>query len=90
MDNVIIGKSVVITGELTAKEDLTIEGLVDGKIELGQNVLTIGQNAPPPRPRRWPRQSSSWARLWVTSRPLRPSVSARQPPSKVTSSHPRS
>lgn len=48
MDNVIIGKSVVITGELTAKEDLTIDGLVDGKIELGQNVLTIGQNAPPP------------------------------------------
>ena len=47
MDNVIIGQSVVITGELTAKEDLTIDGLVDGKIELGQNVLTIGQNAPP-------------------------------------------
>ena len=44
MGNVIIGKSVVITGELTAKEDLTIEGLVDGKVELGQNVLTIGQN----------------------------------------------
>ena len=44
MDNVIIGKSVVITGELTAKEDLTIEGLVDGKVKLGQNVLTIGQN----------------------------------------------
>lgn len=44
MDNVIIGKSVVITGELTAKEDLTIEGLVEGKVELGQNVLTVGQN----------------------------------------------
>ena len=43
MDN-IIGQSVVITGELTAKEDLTIEGRVDGKVELDNNVLTIGQN----------------------------------------------
>src|SRR5688572_32818592 len=39
-----IGKSVVIKGELTASEDLTIEGQVDGKIELRQNVLTIGPN----------------------------------------------
>ena len=44
MDNIIIGQSVVITGELTAKEDLTIEGLVDGKVGLDHNVLTIGQN----------------------------------------------
>ena len=39
-----IGKSVVIKGELTGSEDLTIEGQVDGKIELRQNVLTIGPN----------------------------------------------
>src|SRR5687767_4836975 len=39
-----IGKSVVIKGELTGSEDLTIEGHVDGKIELRQNVLTIGPN----------------------------------------------
>ena len=39
-----IGKSVIIKGELTASEDLTIEGQVDGKIELRQNVLTIGPN----------------------------------------------
>lgn len=39
-----IGKSVVIKGELSASEDLTIEGQVDGKIELKQNVLTIGTN----------------------------------------------
>ena len=44
MDNVIIGQSVVMTGELTAKKDLTIEGRVDGKVELENNVLTIGQN----------------------------------------------
>ena len=40
-----IGKSVVIKGELTGSEDLTIEGHVEGKIELRQNVLTIGANA---------------------------------------------
>jgi cytoskeletal protein CcmA (bactofilin family) len=39
-----IGKSVVIKGELNASEDLTIEGHVDGKIELRQNILTIGPN----------------------------------------------
>jgi cytoskeletal protein CcmA (bactofilin family) len=39
-----IGKSVVIKGELTGSEDLTIEGQVEGRIELRQNVLTIGPN----------------------------------------------
>jgi len=39
-----IGKSVVIKGELTGSEDLTIEGHVEGKIELQDNVLTIGTN----------------------------------------------
>ncbi len=40
-----IGKSVIIKGELSGSEDLTIEGQVDGKIELNNNVLTIGTNA---------------------------------------------
>jgi cytoskeletal protein CcmA (bactofilin family) len=40
-----IGKSVVIKGELSGSEDLMIEGQVDGKIELRQNILTIGPNA---------------------------------------------
>ena len=39
-----IGKSVIIKGELSGSEDLTIEGHVDGKIELRQHVLTIGPN----------------------------------------------
>lgn len=43
-DAVNIGKSVVIKGELNGSEDLTIEGQVEGKIELRQNVLTIGPN----------------------------------------------
>ena len=37
-----IGKSVIIKGDLSGSEDLTIEGQVEGKIELRQNVLTIG------------------------------------------------
>jgi cytoskeletal protein CcmA (bactofilin family) len=43
-DTVNIGKSVIIKGELSGSEDLVIEGQVDGKIELRQNVLTIGAN----------------------------------------------
>ncbi len=39
-----IGKSIVINGELSGSEDLTIEGRVDGKIELRNHVLTIGAN----------------------------------------------
>ena len=41
-DIVNIGKSVVIKGELSGSEDLTIEGLVEGTIELREHVLTIG------------------------------------------------
>ncbi len=40
-----IGKSVIIKGELSGSEDLTIEGQVEGKIELNNNILTIGTNA---------------------------------------------
>src|ERR1043165_5042804 len=43
-DVVNIGKSVVIKGELNGSEDLTIEGQVEGKIELRDHVLTIGAN----------------------------------------------
>ncbi|MCY4598342.1 MAG: polymer-forming cytoskeletal protein [Acidobacteria bacterium] len=38
-----IGKSLVIKGELSGKEDLTIDGRVEGKIDLDQNVLTVGE-----------------------------------------------
>lgn len=43
-DMVNIGKSVVIKGELSGSEDLTIEGNVEGRIDLRENVLTIGPN----------------------------------------------
>ncbi len=39
-----IGKSVFIKGELTGDEDLTIEGRVEGKIELKDHNLVIGPN----------------------------------------------
>jgi len=40
----LIGRSVVIKGELDGSEDLTIEGHVEGKIELRDHTLTIGPN----------------------------------------------
>ena len=43
-DMVNIGKSVIIKGELSGSEDLTIEGHVEGRIDLKDNVLTIGPN----------------------------------------------
>ena len=43
-DIVNIGKSVVIKGELTGSEDLTIEGQVEGSIQLREHGLTIGPN----------------------------------------------
>src|SRR5215470_223595 len=39
-----IGKSIIINGELSGSEDLTIEGRVEGKIELKDHVLTVGIN----------------------------------------------
>ena len=39
-----IGKSVYIKGELSGDEDLTIEGRVEGKIELKAHNLVIGPN----------------------------------------------
>ena len=40
----IIGPSIQIKGELQGDEDLTIDGRVEGKIELREHNLTIGQN----------------------------------------------
>jgi len=40
-----LGRSVTVKGELTGSEDLTVEGRVDGTIDLAQHALTIGPNA---------------------------------------------
>jgi cytoskeletal protein CcmA (bactofilin family) len=39
-----IGKSIVINGELSGSENLTIDGQVEGKIDLRDHVLTVGSN----------------------------------------------
>lgn len=40
-----VGKSVVFKGELTSSEDMTIDGRVEGTIELRDHALTIGPDA---------------------------------------------
>ena len=39
-----IGENVFITGQIFAKEDLIIDGQIDGTVELLENKLTIGKN----------------------------------------------
>jgi cytoskeletal protein CcmA (bactofilin family) len=39
------GDTIVISGEVKASEDLTIEGRVEGTIELTGHALTVGPNA---------------------------------------------
>ena len=41
----VIGKSVVIRGELSGDEDLYIDGDIEGTITLKESSLTIGPNA---------------------------------------------
>jgi cytoskeletal protein CcmA (bactofilin family) len=41
----VIGKSVVIRGELSGNEDLYIDGDVEGTVTLPESRLTIGPNA---------------------------------------------
>ena len=39
------GRSIFIKGEVKASEDLTIDGTVEGRINLPNHVLTVGPNA---------------------------------------------
>ncbi len=38
----VIGKSVMIKGQIFSREDLTIDGEVEGSVELQENRLTVG------------------------------------------------
>jgi len=40
-----LGRSVCIKGEIVGSEDLTIDGQVEGKIDLPDHMLTVGPNA---------------------------------------------
>ena len=42
--NAVIGKSVIIKGQIFSREDLTIDGEVEGTVELQEHRLTIGPN----------------------------------------------
>jgi len=39
------GRSICVKGEITGSEDLTVDGQVDGRIDLPKHVLTVGPNA---------------------------------------------
>ncbi|WP_263365191.1 bactofilin family protein [Edaphobacter bradus] len=41
----VIGKSVSIRGDLSGKEDLYMDGEIEGTITLPENTLTVGPNA---------------------------------------------
>jgi len=42
--NAVLGKSVVVKGQILSREDLTIDGEVEGTIEMQEHRLTIGPN----------------------------------------------
>jgi cytoskeletal protein CcmA (bactofilin family) len=44
-NQVSIGPKVAVKGELTAGEDLTIDGRIDGTIQVRDHVVTIGPHA---------------------------------------------
>jgi len=39
------GRSISVKGEVSGSEDLTIDGQVEGRIDLPEHVLTVGPNA---------------------------------------------
>ena len=41
----LVGKSVVFQGDLTSSEDMTIDGRVEGSIQIRDHALTIGPDA---------------------------------------------
>ncbi|MGP8261059.1 MAG: bactofilin family protein [Acidobacteriaceae bacterium] len=41
----VIGRSITIRGDVTGKEDLFMDGVVEGTIALPENRLTVGPNA---------------------------------------------
>jgi cytoskeletal protein CcmA (bactofilin family) len=43
-NSAVIGKSVVVKGQILSREDLTIEGEVEGTVELHEHRLTVGLN----------------------------------------------
>jgi cytoskeletal protein CcmA (bactofilin family) len=42
--NAVLGKSVAVKGQILSREDLTIDGEVEGTVEMQEHRLTIGPN----------------------------------------------
>ncbi len=42
--NAVLGKSVMVKGQILSREDLTIDGEVEGTIEMQEHRLTVGPN----------------------------------------------
>jgi cytoskeletal protein CcmA (bactofilin family) len=42
--NAVLGKSVIVKGQIFSREDLTIDGEVEGTVELQEHRLTVGPN----------------------------------------------
>jgi len=40
----VLGKSVIVKGQIVSREDLTIDGEVEGTVELQEHRLTVGPN----------------------------------------------
>jgi cytoskeletal protein CcmA (bactofilin family) len=40
-----VGRSIVVKGEITGSEDLTVDGQMEGRIDLPEHMLTVGPNA---------------------------------------------
>jgi cytoskeletal protein CcmA (bactofilin family) len=40
----VLGKSVIVKGQIYSKEDLTIDGEIEGTVELQEHRLTVGTN----------------------------------------------
>src|SRR5438552_12653519 len=41
---ILLGKSVIVKGQILSREDLTIDGEVEGTVEMQEHRLTIGPN----------------------------------------------
>ncbi len=42
--NAVLGRSVVVKGQIISREDLTVDGEVEGTIEMQEHRLTVGPN----------------------------------------------
>ena len=64
-----LGKSVIVKGQIFSREDLTIDGEVEGTVELQEHRLTVGPNGQGHAPASRRARSWCWAPSTATSKP---------------------